>query len=81
MDLVWFLLIGGLAGFLAAQREKTGLAAVGGLVLGVSGALAGGYVLGALGAPVGGLLFAFAGVAIGVWGVPALRAWQRRSKP
>ena len=57
MSLLWFLLIGLLAGWLAGQIMKGGgYGMVGDLVVGVVGALVGGSLFGALGISAGGLL-------------------------
>ena len=50
MDLLWFILIGLCAGWLAGQLMKGGgFGVVGDIVVGVIGALIGGYLFGALG--------------------------------
>lgn len=58
MNLVWFLLIGLVAGFVAGKIWKgSGFGLVGDLVVGVIGAILGGWVLGLLGITVpGGLI-------------------------
>ncbi len=57
MSIIWFLLIGLAAGWLAGQLVKgRGFGMVENLIIGVIGALIGGYVFGALGVNVGGLL-------------------------
>lgn len=57
MNLVWFLIIGLVAGFLAGQVTKgSGFGLVGDLVVGVIGALLGGFLLGLLNVSAGGLL-------------------------
>ena len=57
MNLVYFLLIGLAAGWLAGQLVKgRGFGLVESLIIGVIGALIGGFVFGALGVNVGGLL-------------------------
>ena len=56
MPIVWFLLIGLAAGWLAGQLVKRrGSGWVEDLVIGVIGALIGGFVFGLLGVPTGGL--------------------------
>ncbi len=57
MSLVWFLLIGLAAGWLAGHLVKgRGFGLLENLVIGVIGALIGGYVFGSLGVNTGGLL-------------------------
>ena len=55
MSLLWFLLIGIAAGWLAGQLMKGGgFGLVGDLVVGVIGAFIGGWLLGVLGISAGG---------------------------
>jgi uncharacterized membrane protein YeaQ/YmgE (transglycosylase-associated protein family) len=55
MELLWFLLIGLAAGWLAGQLVKGGsFGAVGDLVVGVVGALVGGFLFRSLGVSAGG---------------------------
>jgi len=57
MSLLWFLLIGLAAGWLAGQIMKGGgYGLVGDLIVGVIGALLGGFLFGAFGISAGGLL-------------------------
>jgi uncharacterized membrane protein YeaQ/YmgE (transglycosylase-associated protein family) len=57
MNLLWFILIGIAAGWLAGQIMKGGgFGLAGDLVVGVIGALLGGYLFGLLGIAAGGLL-------------------------
>jgi uncharacterized membrane protein YeaQ/YmgE (transglycosylase-associated protein family) len=57
MNLVWFLLIGLAAGWLAGQVMKGGgFGPVGDLIVGVIGALLGGFLFSLLGISAGGLL-------------------------
>jgi uncharacterized membrane protein YeaQ/YmgE (transglycosylase-associated protein family) len=57
MSLLWFLLIGLAAGWLAGQIMKGGgYGLVGDLIVGVIGALLGGFLFGAVGLRAGGLL-------------------------
>lgn len=57
MDLVWFVLIGIAAGWLAGQIMKGGgFGLVGDLIVGVIGALVGGFLFGLLGIQTTGLL-------------------------
>lgn len=57
MYLLWFLVIGLVAGWLAGQLMKGGgYGLMGDLVLGVIGAFIGGWLFGALGIGAGGLI-------------------------
>lgn len=57
MDLLWFLIVGLIAGWLAGQIMRGGgFGLVGDLVVGIVGALIGGYVFRALGVATYGLL-------------------------
>jgi uncharacterized membrane protein YeaQ/YmgE (transglycosylase-associated protein family) len=50
MDIVWFVLIGIVAGFIAGKLMKSGdYGLIGNLIVGVIGALLGGFVMGILG--------------------------------
>lgn len=55
-SLIWFLLIGLIAGWLASVVMKDRHGAVGYLVIGVIGALLGGWLFGVLGIAAGGLV-------------------------
>ena len=67
MDLLWFILIGLCAGWLAGQFMKGGgFGVVGDIVIGVIGALLGGYLFSALGIyPGAGLLGSLVVATIG----------------
>ena len=55
MELVWFILVGLIAGWLAGVLVKGGgYGLVGDMVVGILGALLGGYLFGSLGGAVGG---------------------------
>ncbi len=55
LELVWFVLIGLAAGWLAGQFMKGGgFGVIGDIVVGVIGALLGGFLFGALGLSAGG---------------------------
>lgn len=55
MNLIWFLLVGLIAGWLAGVLVKGGgFGVVGDLVVGVVGALIGGFIFGTLGVSWGG---------------------------
>ncbi|MGA2274399.1 MAG: GlsB/YeaQ/YmgE family stress response membrane protein [Bryobacteraceae bacterium] len=57
MHLLWFLIIGIAAGWLAGQLMKgSGYGLIGDLVIGVVGAFIGGWLLGAIGIFAGGLI-------------------------
>ena len=55
MELVWFILVGLIAGWLAGMIVKGGgYGLVGDIVVGILGALLGGFLFGSLGGDVGG---------------------------
>ena len=57
MEFIWFILIGLVAGWLAAQFMKGGgFGIIGDIVVGVLGALLGGFLFGLLGISAGGLI-------------------------
>ncbi len=65
-SLIWFLLIGLCAGFLAGMLFKgSGFGLVGNLIIGVIGALLGGWLFGLLGITAGGLLGALVMATVG----------------
>ena len=70
MDLVWFLLIGGIAGWLAGKFMKGGgFGVFGNVVVGIVGAMIGGFLFGLLGistdgSPIGALVMSFAGAVV-----------------
>jgi len=67
MSLVWFLLIGGVAGFLAGKIMKgKGFGVIGNIVVGVIGAVLGGFLFGVLGVSSGdGLLGSLVTATVG----------------
>ena len=66
MILVWFLIIGIAAGWLAGQLMKGGgFGLVGDLVIGVIGAFLGGWLFGALGISAGGLIGSLVTATVG----------------
>jgi uncharacterized membrane protein YeaQ/YmgE (transglycosylase-associated protein family) len=76
--LLWFLLVGLFAGWLASRIMKgPELSLPGNLVLGVVGALIGGFVMGVVGlqatGTIGALVTATLGAVLLIWGVGALR--------
>lgn len=82
MSLVWFLLIGLAAGWLAGQIMKGGGGGlVGDLIVGVIGAILGGFLFGLLGIGaqnlVGQLVTATVGSVVLLAG---LRAWGKRGR-
>lgn len=67
--LIWFLLVGLIAGWLAGQVMKGGgYGVVGDMIVGVIGALLGGWLFGMLGISAGGLIgsiiMAFVGACV-----------------
>jgi uncharacterized membrane protein YeaQ/YmgE (transglycosylase-associated protein family) len=65
MRIVWFLIVGAIAGWLAGVIFKgRGFGVLGNIVVGVIGALLGGYLLGALGVYLGGGLLGAIGTAL-----------------
>jgi uncharacterized membrane protein YeaQ/YmgE (transglycosylase-associated protein family) len=66
MDLLWFVLIGIAAGWLAGQIMKGGgFGLLGDLIVGVIGALLGGFLLGLLGIHAYGLVGSLVSATIG----------------
>lgn len=64
--LVWFILIGLVAGWLAGVIVKGGgFGVIGDIIVGVLGAVIGGYLFGALGVGTGGLLGALFVATVG----------------
>ncbi len=70
MDIIYFLLIGALAGWLAGQVMKGGgFGLLGNMVVGIVGGIVGGYVFGLLGigedgSLIGSLATSFVGAAV-----------------
>ena len=70
MELIWFLIIGAIAGWLAGQIMKgSGFGLVGNIIVGVIGALIGGLIFRALGLStsyglVGSILVALIGAVV-----------------
>jgi len=66
VNIVWFLLIGLAAGWLAGHLVKgRGFGLIENLVIGVIGALIGGFVFGALGVSAGGTLGSLISATVG----------------
>jgi uncharacterized membrane protein YeaQ/YmgE (transglycosylase-associated protein family) len=70
MGLLWFVIIGAIAGWLAGQFMKgNGFGLLGDIIVGVIGAFLGGYLFRAIGVELGGgllgsLIVAFAGAVV-----------------
>lgn len=70
MTVIWFLLIGAVAGWLAGLVMKgRGFGVLGNIIVGVVGAILGGYLFGVLGVSTGGgllgsLITAFVGAVV-----------------
>jgi uncharacterized membrane protein YeaQ/YmgE (transglycosylase-associated protein family) len=65
-SLIWFLLIGLIAGWLAGKLMRGGgFGIVGDMIVGVIGALIGGWLFGVLGIGVGGLIGAIITAFVG----------------
>jgi uncharacterized membrane protein YeaQ/YmgE (transglycosylase-associated protein family) len=70
--LIWWILVGLIAGFLAGKVMKGGgFGVVMDIVVGIAGAIVGGFVLGLIGIHAGGLIgsivVAFVGAVILIW--------------
>jgi uncharacterized membrane protein YeaQ/YmgE (transglycosylase-associated protein family) len=78
-SLIWFLLIGLIAGFLAGKVMRGGgYGIVGDMIVGVIGALIGGWLFGVLGIGIGGLIGAIITAFVGaVILIAILRALRR----
>jgi uncharacterized membrane protein YeaQ/YmgE (transglycosylase-associated protein family) len=77
-NLIWFLLIGLVAGFLASKMMRgKGYGLLGDLVIGVVGAFLGGWIFGLLHISAGGLIgllvTAFVGAVVLIWLLRLLR--------
>ncbi len=80
MELLWFVLIGLCAGWLAGQIMKTGTTGVvGNLIVGVIGSLFGGFLFSLIGlAPIGRLGSLVMATVGAVVLIALLRAFQKR---
>jgi uncharacterized membrane protein YeaQ/YmgE (transglycosylase-associated protein family) len=68
MELVWFLIIGAVSGWLAGQIWKgAGLGLIGNIIAGIAGDVAGGWVAGKSGIGGGGLFWQIIIAAGGAW--------------
>lgn len=66
MDFLWFLIVGGMAGWLAGMVMKgKGFGIFGNIIVGIIGGLIGGFVFGLLGISTGGLIGALITAFIG----------------
>jgi uncharacterized membrane protein YeaQ/YmgE (transglycosylase-associated protein family) len=82
MDLLWFILIGIAAGWLAGQIMKGGsFGLVGDLIIGVIGAILGGFLFGVLGISAAGLLGRLITATVGaIVLIFLLREFKKRSR-
>jgi uncharacterized membrane protein YeaQ/YmgE (transglycosylase-associated protein family) len=79
-SLIWFLLIGLIAGWLAGQVVRGGgYGVIGDMIVGVIGALIGGWLFGKLGIAAGGLVGAIITAFIGAVILIALLRLIRRA--
>jgi uncharacterized membrane protein YeaQ/YmgE (transglycosylase-associated protein family) len=66
VDIVWFIIIGIIAGWLAGKIMRGGgFGLLGDLVIGVIGALLGGFIFGQLGISAGGLIGSLVTATVG----------------
>lgn len=80
MNLLWFIIIGIVAGWLAGQiMGGGGYGLLGDLILGVIGALVGGYLFGLLGIAAGGLIGALITATVGAIVLIALLRLVKRA--
>ena len=76
MEIIWFLIVGLVAGWLAGVLVKGGgYGLVGDMVVGILGALLGGYLFGSLGGAVGGGLLG--SIVVATLGAVILRLIKR----
>lgn len=79
MSLIWFLIVGLIAGFLAGKVMRGGgFGLIGDIIVGVIGALLGGWLFGTLGIGLGGgligsIIVAFIGAVILLWLIRLVR--------
>jgi len=72
MEIIWFLIIGLIAGWLAGQIMRgRGLGLIGNLIVGVVGSVIGGFLFGLIGrsfsSPIGSLITATIGAIVLLW--------------
>lgn len=73
MDLVLFILIGGISGWLAGNvRRGHGFGLLGNIVVGVFGSIVGGYLFGLLGISAGGIIGSLITATVGAIALLAL---------
>jgi uncharacterized membrane protein YeaQ/YmgE (transglycosylase-associated protein family) len=66
VDIVWFIIIGIVAGFLAGKIMRgSGFGLLGDLVIGIIGAILGGFLFGLLGLSVNGLIGSLVTATVG----------------
>ncbi|MEX0650172.1 MAG: GlsB/YeaQ/YmgE family stress response membrane protein [Candidatus Andersenbacteria bacterium] len=66
IELIFFLIIGGIAGWIASTMMKGhGMGLLANIVIGIIGAVIGGYVLGLFGIDLGGLIGSLVTAVIG----------------
>ncbi len=66
MNLLWFLLIGGLAGWIAGLLVRNaGFGVIGDVIVGIIGAVIGGYLFGLLGVSTYGLVGSLVTATVG----------------
>jgi uncharacterized membrane protein YeaQ/YmgE (transglycosylase-associated protein family) len=66
MEIIWFLIIGAVAGWIAGELVKgNGFGLVGNLVVGIVGALIGGFLFNALGIATYGLIGSLVTATVG----------------
>lgn len=73
MNLVLFILIGGIAGWLAGNlRRGHGFGALGNIIVGIAGSIFGGFIFGLLGISTGSLLGSLITATLGAIALLAL---------
>jgi uncharacterized membrane protein YeaQ/YmgE (transglycosylase-associated protein family) len=84
MSLLWFLIIGAIAGWLAGQFMKgSGYGIIGDIIIGIIGGVIGGWLFGTLGISIGGgligsLIVAFVGAVVLIFLVRLVTGRRRR---
>jgi len=79
MNVIWFIIIGIVAGWLAGQIMKGGgFGLLGDLIVGVIGALIGGFLFGLLGISAGGLIGSLITATVGAIVLIAIVRFFRR---
>lgn len=68
MDIILYLIVGGVAGWLAGQVSKgSGFGIIGNVLLGIVGGIVGGFLFGLLGLKAVGLMGSLVTSAVGAW--------------